>query len=53
MIADCEADEQQGKMNFDGKQITGSRGPKVINLYANLIEINIIKEFLIVDNNHF
>lgn len=29
MIAECENDEQQGRMSYEGKRPNGSRGPKV------------------------
>lgn len=28
MIAECDADEQHGRMNFDGRRVTGGKGPK-------------------------
>ncbi|KAL4235786.1 Tubulin polyglutamylase ttll7 [Mactra antiquata] len=28
MIAECENDEQQGRLNYEGKRVPGSRGPK-------------------------
>lgn len=37
MIAECEMDEQQGRMNYDGKRVTGPRGPKVNKLHSTVI----------------
>ncbi|XP_045158569.1 tubulin polyglutamylase TTLL7-like [Mercenaria mercenaria] len=28
MIAECESDEQQGRLSFEGKRVAGTRGPK-------------------------